>query len=183
MQLRAADDRTGYIRVGQHEAQRDLRAGAVPGADRIEQRARLALVLGHAGVADEDALAAGALVRGDHARREDPDRHHRHAVRAARVDDPAQVLPGPRGRHAATRARVEQVVIDLRRVEAAAADHFAHAIGLADRGDAHAPDEPALAQAFEAVGDAVLSEDLLDGHHAPARLRADAVVKLEQIDR
>src|SRR5690606_17908024 len=54
---------------------------------------------------------------------------------------------------------------------------------LPERGDAHEADEVIVAQALEAVGDAVRPEDLLHRHHPAAGFRADAVVELKEVDR
>ena len=67
---------------------------------------------------------------GEHA-----DGHHRHAIRLAACDDPAQVMALPAVGHRLSGAGVEDVVVDLRGIDTAALDHFTDGAGIVQRGD------------------------------------------------
>jgi hypothetical protein len=84
--------------------------------------------------------------------------------------------------HAAARAGVEQVVIDLRGVEPLAPDYFANGCGFADGGDAHMADQPFFAQPLKPVRDTVFAKNLLDRHDPATGFSPDPVVQLQQVD-
>jgi len=79
---------------------------------------------------------------------------------------PEKSWPLQAGRHGARGARVEQVVVDLRRIEAPAVDGADDRRRFAERREAYEARQALLAHALEAVGDAALFQHVVDADRA-----------------
>src|SRR5262249_8980469 len=95
------------------------------------------------------------------------------------AEQPAEVLSRKSGGDRKARARVEQVVADLSRVERARFDRPVQRRRLAERGDAAEPDLSLLAELLHGGGD--LPEDVGQAQGALAAHGLDPVVELKEI--
>src|SRR5262245_25785000 len=101
----------------------------------------------------------------------------------ARGKDAAEVLPAAPSRRQALpgRARIDRVVIDLRGIEAAAADHLEARLGVAGDRQADGTNEALLPEPIEGIGDAAATEHLRGAQcDARAHAFAEMIVQLAQ---
>src|SRR5690606_40831311 len=94
-----------------------------------------------------------------------------------------EVLAGPVRRDPAGSTRVDQVVINLRRIETAARDHLPARRSVPESGNAGEADQPLLAEPVERIGDGAAPEHLLHADRIARWRQHDLVVQLQEVDR
>ena len=135
-----AEDDGRYRRVGEAEADRGLGPRLRAVAKRRAYRPSARLLRRHSGVGRDRTFASVARVRREHPRGQNADVHHAHIVRHARGQQAAEVGARP-GRTSFVAdvdpcRRVQQVVLDLRHIEASGPGRGADSRSVAERGEA-----------------------------------------------